>query len=413
MEAILLNVGDELLIGQVVNTNASWLGDQLNDAGIDVREILIVKDELEDIKEALNYTLSKVPLVLMTGGLGPTKDDITKKAIAEYFNVSMNFDEDTYNRIIKLFERIGKTPTPSHKEQSYMPDNAQLLFNKMGTAPGMWFNHKDKVLVSMPGVPYEMKWIFENSLMEKIHERFQTKAIYHKTILTIGMGESKIAEKIQPIIDTFPSNLKIAYLPSLGSVRLRLTGMGDDKEAIIKLVIENVDKISKEIPELIFGYNKTPFEQYMGTLLLEKQLKLATAESCTGGYLAHKITAIPGSSYYYSGSVISYSNEMKMASLSVNKQTLETYGAVSEETVLEMLEGLLNSVNADVGISISGIAGPDGGTKEKPVGTIWICVGSKTEKKTEKLQLGKNRITNIQYTSLHALNMLRKFLLAQ
>ncbi len=413
MEAIIVTVGDEILIGQIVDTNSSWIAQKLNLQGIKVQEMLSVSDTKEAITESLEYAFGKVDLVLMTGGLGPTKDDITKKTIADYYGVEMKFDQPTFNYIERLFKRWGRSTTEAHRLQCFMPVNAKLIENKMGSAPGMWFDENGQALISMPGVPYEMEYIMTNGVLPLLKDRFSSLPIAHRTILTVGEGESRLALKIEVFENSLPSNIKLAYLPGLGQVRLRLTGTGKDEIALMKLIDEKANDLKNIIPEFIFGYEKETLENVVGKLLREQKKTLSTAESCTGGYIAHRITSVAGSSDYFMGSVVSYSNEMKINLLNVKPSTLEKHGAVSEATVIEMVKGALETMKTDIAVSVSGIAGPDGGTPEKPVGTIWLAVGDKNLIKTQKLQLGKNRIKNIEYTAVQALNMIRKFLLEQ
>lgn len=411
MIAHIITIGDEILIGQIVDTNSAWMGQQLNMQGIQVGKIVTVSDTHKDITEAVDSAFSEADIILLTGGLGPTKDDITKKALADYFGVDMRFSESTYNRIQRLFQKFGKNMTEAHHEQSYMPANADLLMNKMGTAPGMWFEHEGKVLVSMPGVPYEMKYLMEAEVLPKLKNQFPGKPIAHRTILTVGEGESRIADRIDPFLEALPENIKMAYLPGIAEVRLRMTGIGDDENELNALLDKKVEELKPLISEFIYGFEKEKLEEVIGRMLIEKGKTLATAESCTGGFLAHKITSVPGSSAYFMGSIISYSNEIKMNQLNVKPSTLEKYGAVSKETVKEMVQGALDLLKTDIAIAISGIAGPDGGTAEKPVGTIWIAIGDKNNTKTYQLNLWKDRMKNIEYTSTVALNVIRKFLL--
>ena len=292
-----------------------------------------------------------------------------------------------------------------------MPEGAEILTNKMGTAPGMWFNHGGTVIVSMPGIPYEMKYLMENEVIPKLTQTFPGRPIAHRTILTVGEGESRIAQRLENFESSLPENLKLAYLPNLGKVRLRLTGRGDDQQLLEAVLDRKVIEIENLIPDLIFGKDKEDLASAIGKLLLERELTLGTAESCTGGHIAHLITRIPGSSAYFQGSVVSYSNETKQRLLGVKPKTLESYGAVSEQTVLEMAEGAREPLGCDLAIAISGIAGPSGGSPQKPVGTIWMAVSDGKTHKTYKLQAGKDRLKNIQYASVVALNMIRKFLL--
>jgi nicotinamide-nucleotide amidase len=412
MTASIITVGDEILIGQIIDSNSAWIAEHLNLAGIEVRKIISIGDDRKEMQDALEECVGTDELVLMTGGLGPTKDDISKKVIAEFLGVELVFSETSWEHIQKFFQKLGRTPTQAHRDQCFMPQNAELLYNKLGTAPGMWMEKNQSVLVSMPGVPYEMKYILSEGVLPRLRDRFQVKVIEHRTILTAGQGESWIAERIQDFEDRLPQHIKLAYLPNLARVRLRLSARGEKREKLKKDLDEQVARLKDLIGDLIYGYEKDKLEEVVGNLLREKGLGLATAESCTGGYLAHLITSIPGSSDYFLGSVVAYSNEIKKQQLDVREETLQNYGAVSEPTVKEMVGGLLKRIPADIGVSISGIAGPGGGTPEKPVGTIWLAVGDGKRLETRKLQLGKDRLLNIQYTAVSALNMVRKFLMA-
>lgn len=400
MNATIITVGDEILIGQVVDTNSAWLATQLIGLGVDVREILSISDKEAAIIEALERAFVLSDLVFMTGGLGPTKDDITKKAIANYFGVEMFFHEPTYEVIKALFKRFNRTMSESHKEQCFMPTNAQILPNNMGTAPGMMFQKGEKLLFSMPGVPYEMKAIFNDNIHSILKEKIGTSAyIFHRTLMTVGQGETTLADQIQYIVDTFPPEISIAYLPGLGSVRLRITGKSGDP-SIKEAVNYFAGLIENEVAYYVYGYENESLEAAVKRLIDAKKWTLATAESCTGGYLAHRLTSIPGSSSYFQGSVVSYSNSIKQSLLGVKAETLVTFGAVSEETVLEMANGCKNRLQVDVAISISGIAGPDGGTPEKPVGTIWFAIAYPGEEtKAYKLAASKDRLKNIEYTA--------------
>lgn len=409
MKVHLITVGDEILIGQVVDTNSAWMAQQLNLIGAQVIQIDSVSDDHQAIQDALRRATQSADLVLMTGGLGPTKDDITKKAIADFMGVEMVFHQPTYDRILRIFERLGRSTTPAHKAQCFMPSNAVLLTNKMGSAPGMWFELEDAILVSMPGVPYEMKYLMEHEVLPKLKNHFKLRPIFHRTILTVGEGESRLAARIEDIEDSLPAHIKLAFLPGLGMVRLRLSGSAENENKLKSELDGYVKQIEQRIPELIFGYEKESLEAVVGKHLIAKNLTLATAESCTGGYLAHQITSIPGSSAYFMGSIIAYSNEVKMQQLGVQADTLEQYGAVSEQTVREMVAGALQALKTDLAIAVSGIAGPGGGTPDKPVGTVWLAIGNSEKTITNKLQLGKDRLKNIEYSAGQALNMIRMF----
>ena len=408
--AIIVTIGDELLIGQVIDTNSAWLGEKLNALGITILEKVTVSDTPLGIMKVLARASSSSDIVILTGGLGPTKDDITKKVLAEFYGDKMVFDQDTYRRIMKLFERWGKSTTEAHKEQCYMPSSASLLANNMGTAPGMMFTKKDHLLISMPGVPYEMKYLMDKYVLPHLAENYLGSAIVHKTIQTAGEGESRIADRIQPIIDTFPSHLSMAYLPNLGKVRLRLTASGTNKNELQSEVNYYSNLISEELGDLVFGFDHDNLVTAIGKLCLEKNITIGTAESCTGGKVASMIVNESGSSAFYEGSLITYSNELKMKKLGVKTETLKSYGAVSEETVKEMVTGSISALHVDVTVAISGIAGPTGGSDEKPVGTIWMACGNKSRVVTKLIKAGKNREKNIEYASNYALDLMRKFL---
>ncbi len=411
MKARIITIGDEILIGQIIDSNSAWLAEQLYELDVSVEDILSVSDNLDAIRDALERALKCADLVLLTGGLGPTKDDITKKAIADFLGVQMKFDQDLYDRIKRIFVKFGRPITQAHKDQCYLPEGVIKLDNKMGTAPGMLFHKEEKSIVSLPGVPYEMKYIFNNSFQEAFGEKLvHDHTIYHKTIRTAGMGESRIAETIEDITAGLPEGLSIAFLPSLGSVRLRISGRGDSRHQVQKVVTRYTGMIEKRLGNLVYGYDNDDLEKVLKDVFDREEKTLATAESCTGGHVAHVITSVPGSSSYFKGAVVAYDNSVKENLLGVRRETLAQYGAVSKETVKEMLDGLLKTMQSDIGIAISGIAGPAGGSPEKPVGTIWLAWGSANDIRTTKLQLGKDRLINIKYTTVQALNRVRLFL---
>lgn len=412
MKVAIITVGDEILIGQIVDTNSAWMAEELNQIGAEIVQITSVGDDKNAIIQAIAESLKQAEVVLMTGGLGPTRDDITKTAIAEFLGVGMYFDQPTYDRILKLFERWGRSSTPEHREQCYMPESAELLFNKMGTAPGMWFSTQDKVLVSMPGVPYEMKYLMKERILPKLRDTFPARPLAHRTVRTVGEGESRIANRLKAFEDGLPDYIKLAFLPSLGQVRLRLTGKGPDLKKLERELDQKVIELKSYIPELVYGEGALPLEEAVGLLLRRHDLRLATAESCTGGYISHLITRVPGSSDYYLGSVIAYSNTVKINQLKVRLETLETHGAVSEHTVREMVQGALKLLQTDLAVAISGIAGPGGGSPDKPVGTVWIAVGNAQKIDTYMLKAGKDRLKNIEYSAIYALDQIRKFILA-
>lgn len=407
MNAEIINIGDELLIGQVVNTNASWLASEMNKAGISVVQITTIADDDHAIKTALDHAAERAQIIIVSGGLGPTKDDITKKSLAEYFNSDMVFDEGTFENVKKIFAARHYQVTEVNKMQALIPEKCIPLQNNHGTAPGMWFEKDDKVFVSLPGVPYEMKALFTDEVIVRLAKRFQMGAIVHRTIMTTGVGESFLASKIKDWEDSLPSHIKLAYLPQPGIVRLRLSAKGPDKQALKQELDKLTEALKQIIPEVIFGYDDILLEEAVGKLLKEKGKTVATAESCTGGYLAHLITSIPGSSEYFMGAIISYSNEVKMNQLGVSSDDLEKNGAVSQEVVEQMAKGARERLKTDYAMATSGIAGPDGGTEEKPVGTVWISLAGPDGVISQRFHFGEHRGRNIRRSALAALNMLR------
>lgn len=411
MKAEIISIGDELLIGQVVNTNASWMAVELNLAGIDVVQISSISDDGNHIKSAIKEAEARADIVLLTGGLGPTKDDITKKVLMEYFNSKTIFHEPTYNHIIELFGKRNYPLSEVNRLQAELPDNCIILPNRVGTAAGMWFEKGDKVVVSMPGVPFEMKTLLTEQIIPRLKTKHKTPFIYHKTIMTTGIGESMLAEKIEEWENNLPINIKLAYLPQPGIVRLRLSAIGTDENAVKIEIEKHSDLIKTYVPEAIFGFNDISLEVVVGDLLKEKGLTVSTAESCTGGYIAHLFTSIAGSSAYFNGSIVSYSNEVKIEQLSVDAKDIEKYGAVSQEVVEQMAKGVREKLHTDYAIATSGIAGPDGGTEEKPVGSVWIAIAGKSGVKSKLFHFGEHRGRNIRRSALWAMNMLRLELL--
>jgi len=407
MKAEIISIGDELLIGQVVNTNASWMAAELSKSGIRVVHIATISDKENDIRKALDDALKRADIVLMTGGLGPTKDDITKLTLARYFGVGMVFHEPTFEKVKAFFASMNIGMTDLNREQAEIPENCTPLENNNGTAPGMWFEKNGKVIVSMPGVPFEMKPMMTDQVLPRLREKYKLGYIIHKTIMTTGMGESFMSEIIKEWEDGLPEHIRLAYLPQPGIVRLRLTAWGKDREALQEEVNEYCRKLHKYIPQLIYGYDEITLEEVVGNMLVERKQSVSTAESCTGGYLAHLITSIAGSSRYYTGSVISYANEVKINELGVSVEDLEKYGAVSQQVVEQMAAGIKKKLGTDYSMAVSGIAGPDGGTKEKPVGTVWIAVATPEGIESKLFHFGEHRWRNIRRSALAALNMLR------
>ena len=408
INASIITIGDELLIGQVTDTNSAYLAQELNKTGVAVKRRVAVGDNADDITNALDEESKHSNIILITGGLGPTSDDITKPLLCKYFNGKMIVNEDALQNVKYLFEKVFKRPvTGVNLKQAEVPDVCTVIQNKRGTAPGMWFEKDEKIFVSMPGVPNEMKGMMEE-VIEKLKGRFELPLIIHKTLLTAGIGESMLADVIKDFEAALPSNIKLAYLPNYGMVRLRLTTSGYEKEQ--QEISSQFEKLKSLAKEFLVTDEDEPLEKVVGKLLLAKNKTMSTAESCTGGYIAHLITSHPGSSKYFKGSVISYDNEVKENVLHVANETLQTVGAVSEETVKEMLKGALDILRTDYAIAVSGIMGPDGGSVEKPVGTVWIAVGNTTNQQTLKLNLRFDRMRNIQVTAMMALNLLRKII---
>ena len=413
MTAFLLTVGDEILIGQIIDTNSAWMAQQLNLQGIRIIGKASVADIHEDIIQGVEHALQKADLVLVTGGLGATKDDITKKALAAYYGVEMVWHQDTYDRMEGFFKRFGRTVNELNRNGCYMPANALILKNDKGSAPGMWFETNGKVLVSMPGVPFEMEHLMKARVLPKLKEQYPMSPIVHRTILTVGEGETSLAEKLGPFEDQLPPNVKLAYLPDFGKVRLRLTATGTDEVQLNTLIDTQKASLEAIVQPYIFGYGEETLPSAIGKLLKAKGLTLCTAESCTGGYLAHLMTLVPGCSEYFTGGIVAYDNEVKKKQLKVKSATLAKFGAVSEETVREMAQGALKALGTHVAVAITGIAGPGGGTAEKPVGTVWIAVCDKDSIRTAKISMDRGRSKNIEFAATTALNMVRKFITLQ
>lgn len=419
MTAHLLTIGDEILIGQIVDTNSAWMSRQLNLRGIAVTGKSSVGDTRQAIVDGIEHAASDAQVVIMTGGLGPTKDDITKITLAEMFDSGMAFHQETYDRISAYFKKVNRPMSEAVASQAMLPEKATILANKVGTAAGMWFERDDKVFISLPGVPFEMEYLMTNEVLPRLVERFVSRPIEHRTLLTSCEGESNIAKRIEAFEDGLPAHIKLAYLPGLGEVRLRLTGIwpGDVTPDAADLLAAELDAKKAELhgllPDLVYGEGEENLPLVIGEMLLERGLQFGTAESCTGGYIAHLITSISGSSRYYPGSVVSYSYEMKQKLLGVSPATLTEQGAVSEACVREMAEGARRTLGVDIALSVSGIAGPDGGTPEKPVGTVWMAVSDGKRTIAQKQIFGRDRIKNIQLTATYALTMLRKFLLEE
>jgi nicotinamide-nucleotide amidase len=409
----IITIGDEILIGQIVDTNSAWMAQELNAIGVKVHQITSVSDSPAHILEALAAAEKSVSLVLITGGLGPTKDDLTKKTLAEYFGSEMHLDEDVLAHLSVILAHRGLRMLELNRDQAIVPDCCEVLLNKVGTAPGMWFERGGVVFVSMPGVPNEMKWLITEKVLPRVVSHFSRPAIVHKTILTYGLPESALADRISAWEDALPSYVKLAYLPGGGAIRLRLSANGDSGEVISAELERLTDGLKLLIPELIFGYGKDTMELVVGRLLRAKNAHLATAESCTGGRIAHLITSVPGSSEYFVGSVVAYHNRIKENVLGVDNELLTTHGAVSEEVVLAMAANVCKLMGAEYSVAVSGIAGPGGGTDLKPVGTVWIAVAGPEFCVAKHFVFSNIRERNIHWASMAALNLLRLQLIAE
>ena len=408
--AEVVTIGDEILYGQITDTNTQWMSTELDKIGVKTVRKSSVGDQEDKILQILAEAESRADIVLLTGGLGPTKDDITKKMLCKYFDDELVINEDALAFITDFFVKRGRPMTELNRQQAAVPSRCTYLANKTGTAPGMWFERNGTVFVSMPGVPHEMKYLMSNEVIPRLKAFFETPIIYHKMIRTIGVGESFLAEKIENWEDNLPNHIKLAYLPSFGQVRLRLTAVGNDEEQLKKDVDAEIEKVLPLIGSSVFGFDNDDLEVAIGKELKKQGLTVSAAESCTGGYISHMFTKVAGSSAYFMGSVVSYDNSVKINVLGVNAETIAQHGAVSEETVTQMAEGARKLMKTDFAIATSGIAGPDGGTPEKPVGTLWIACAMEGRTIAKKVQMTNQRDTNIQYGSVVALNLLRKMM---
>ncbi|GAB1446731.1 MAG: competence/damage-inducible protein A [Cyclobacteriaceae bacterium] len=404
----ILAIGDELLYGQTKDTNSHWISVELDKVGFKVIRRTTIGDKEDQILTAFAEAEHHADIVLITGGLGPTSDDLTKPCLVKYFNCETAIHPEALAEVTDFFKRRGRELTEVNRQQAALPICCTKITNPTGTAPGMWFDKNGKVFVSMPGVPHEMKRMMLDMVIPKLKAKFQTPALHHQMIRTVGIGESYLADKISDWEKSLPNHIRLAYLPGLGEVKLRLTGTGDSIDVLKQEINVLVEKLKPLAGEYIYGYGDTPLQVVIGNILREKKLKLSIAESCTGGYLSHLITSIPGSSDYYLGSIIPYDYEIKMRQLGVRPETLEKYGAVSEPTIIEMANIVRSKFNADIGIATSGIAGPGGATPDKPVGTIWIAYSDKRKTVTKLLKLSQERLYNIEYTATAALNLIRE-----
>ncbi|MTI31060.1 competence/damage-inducible protein A [Xanthovirga aplysinae] len=410
VSAEVLSIGDEILYGQITDTNSQWISAELDKVGIKTIRKTTVGDEEGQILGAFKEAESRAEIVLITGGLGPTPDDLTKPLLARYFDSSLSMHPEALKNLEEMFAKRGFELNDLNRQQAVLPDKCEMITNRMGTAPGMWFHQKGKVFVSMPGVPFEMKTMMSEIIIPKLLEIYQPPVIYHKMIKTVGIGESWLSEKIKAWQDNLPTHIKLAYLPHLSQVRLRLTAMGSDMGKLKTEVEKQIQSLLPLAGKYIYGYDDDKLEEVVGNLLRQQGKTVATAESCTGGFLAHSITSIAGSSDYFMGGIIPYQNEMKENLLGVQRETLIEHGAVSEETVFEMANRAREKFKTDFGLATSGVAGPGGGTPDKPVGTVWIALADGKQTFTKKLSLAKDRLINIQLTVVAILDILRQSL---
>ena len=412
MKAEIITIGDELLIGQTIDTNSAWIGSELSLAGFDVMKKTSIHDIRTDILNALAEAEGKSNVVIITGGLGPTSDDITKPALCDFFTTKLVVNMEVLAMITEMMQRRNFPMNLNNRKQAEVPESCRVLTNAAGTAPGMWFEKSGTIFVSLPGVPSEMKYLMSTHVLPELKQRFRSQAIIHRNLMIYGAPEALLAEKLEGFEAGLPAGIKLAYLPSSGVIKLRLTGTGRDSRTVAELVESQVRLLYSTIPDLIYGEEGETLEMAVGRLLRGRGKTLGTAESCTGGNIARLITSIPGSSDYFTGSVVSYANHVKTKLLGVDEKLIADHGAVSGPVVIAMAEGARRLLSADYSIATSGIAGPDGGTELKPVGTLWTAVSSASGTKAEMHTFGADRLTNINRFSNVALNMLRKQILS-
>ncbi len=411
MKATIITIGDELLIGQTIDTNSAWIGAELSRAGFDVSRIISIHDRREDILTTLGEVTGKTDVVAITGGLGPTSDDITKPTLCEFFKTKLVTNEEVLKQITEMLKKRNFIMNDNNRRQAEVPEKCTILKNERGTAPGMWFEKDGTVFISMPGVPYEMKYLMSERVIPELKKRFTSQVIIHKNIMTYGSFEARLAEMLSGFESELPPEIRLAYLPSSGIIKLRLTATGTDRGYLEDLVEKHTKKLFDIIPQYIYAEEEEPLEKAIGSLLAENHMTVSTAESCTGGEIAHLITSVPGSSAYYKGSVIAYANTAKQEILFVPDSLIEEKGAVSEEVVRAMAEGARGQFHSDFSVATSGIAGPDGGTQDKPVGTVWIAVASGKNTVAVQHRFGNDRQNNITRSALAALDLLRREIL--
>jgi nicotinamide-nucleotide amidase len=407
---ILINIGDELLIGQVVNTNAAFIGQQMTAAGFELTDVITIGDDGPAIREAVERSISKTDVVLMTGGLGPTKDDITKKVICDIFQRKLVIDEATLKQVTEMFAARGMELTETNRQQAAVPEGCVVLTNTLGTAPGLWLEKDGKVLISLPGVPFEMEKLIKDEVLPRLKAgKFRSSSLLYKVVQCTNITESGLSDMLEEYEKQLPEGFKLAYLPKPGIIRLRLTAEGNDTEQMQTTLDQQFDLLKQQVAEYAFTDEDIELEEVVGRLLVKTGKTMATAESCTGGYIAHLITSVPGSSRYFQGSLVSYSNDIKRDLLNVREDNLKRRGAVSEPVVSDMALNAMGLFDVDYTIATSGIAGPDGGTPEKPVGTVWIAVATPVRLATKEFRFGSRmgRKQIIERAARAALNMLR------
>ena len=404
----IITIGDEILYGHILDTNSKWLSQKIIDLGITISRKTSIGDNILDINYNIKKSISNYNLTIVTGGLGPTNDDITKNCLNKIFNGKLVYDKKTLTHIKKVFKERNFDLTKKNIDQSLVPNNCIVLHNRFGTAPGMAFEKNKNILLSLPGVPFEMKSLFEDECVNLIKKKFVLPHIFHRIIKTVGIGESWLSDKINSWEKNLEKDLSLAYLPSIGRVKLRLTGKGNNLKRLKNKITKEEKALKKIIEKYIYGYDKDELESVIGKALIDLNKTVSVAESCTGGNISNLITSVPGSSNYFIGGIIAYSNEIKINSLGINKDILNKYGAVSKEVAEEMAKNVRNKFNSSIGISSTGIAGPSGGTKEKPVGTIWIAFSDNEKTISKKLILTQRRDVNTVLTTINSLNLLRK-----
>lgn len=409
--ASIITIGDELLIGQVVDTNSAFIAQRLNSIGISVKRRVAVGDTWDDIWNALDEESKYASVILITGGLGPTADDITKPLLCRYFDGKLMMNAEALENVERIFQLLDKPLTERNRKQAEVPDTCMVIQNKRGTAPGMWFIKNNIIFVSMPGVPYEMQGMMQDEILPRLKEHKKLPFIIHKTLLIVGIGEGALADLIASWEERLPDYIKLAYLPNYSMVRLRLSAVGSEKEKIEKAIANEFEKLQILVKDYLVTNEDEPIERVIGKLLLQRNETMATAESCTGGYIAHLLTSTAGASAYFDGGIISYSNEVKKNILGVDYTSLMDKGAVSEQVVVEMAKGALHRLKTTYAVAVSGIMGPGGGTKEKPVGTVWVAVGNSQTVITQKFHFRFDRQRNIELTAVNALNLLRTFIM--